>query len=94
MLDPKINKEYVFVRLRDGVIEQARFGRSSDGGALVMREGFASVHEHAPDAWRNGLAELADAGYMECEEAKRAGLIPSDWIPPPEEYVDAIARPI
>jgi hypothetical protein len=85
MNKPKIGKIYIFVRQSGDTLEHTEFIRYEDSAGFAA-DGFHHVHENHPEAWRNALNELASLGFMEINEARAAGRIPSDWEPTPETY--------
>lgn len=80
---PRVGKTYYFVRKNGEGFEHTEFIRNADGSVGFFADGFHHVHEGHPDAWQGALDQLASAGFLEMEEAKSAGLLPSEWLPTP-----------
>jgi hypothetical protein len=78
---PKVDRQYILVRLVDGRIEQAEFTRFSDDSVSIIAEGDETAIEFSPGAWELAWADLEARGFVELREAKAAGLVPLDWKP-------------
>jgi hypothetical protein len=89
---PRIGKTYIFVRLKNGRLEHTEFCRHADGSAGFVADRNYHVHENHPDAWRGALAELARLGFIEMQEAKASGIVPTDWEPSEESSTLSACR--
>lgn len=86
MKKPKPGKRYFLVRIRGEQIEAGWFERFDDGSATARTGGFVVWADCDPRAWKKLWDRLASEGFQEVSEAKRAGVIPTDW-QLPSEYV-------
>jgi len=94
MKTPAIGTNNVMVRVVGTVIQHAQFLRGEDGSALVVRDGFASIHEHGRDAWREAFAELVESGFVHLDDAVQSGLVPPGWAPEHAPAGPVVALPI
>ncbi len=67
MRKPKREKEYVFVRTREGETETALFTRHEDGSGSFVLQGQVYGFDCSPHAWEIALAELGRLGFQPAE---------------------------
>lgn len=79
------DRPHVFVRVREGRIEQAEFTRFSDGSVFYQTGEHTVIQESwSPRGWRGALSALRDLGFIELKEAQSRRMLPADWQPSKE----------
>ncbi len=82
MDNPDIDREYCFVRLRDGNTEWATFTRFADGSAYVVDANYERIFEERDGAWEIALNWLRSEEFVPQHEAIQRSMIPASWTPP------------
>lgn len=82
MDDYDFDREYFFLRLRQGSTDWAKFTRFEDGSAYVINADFELGFEQCDDAWQLALNWLEAEGFVTRDEAVRRSMIPAIWEPP------------
>ena len=77
MRKPKVDRKYILVRVTGDRVEQAEYTRFADDSVYIEAEGYSTTIEFAAGEWEPAWADLAARGFVELEEARAAGLVPS-----------------
>ena len=81
MQKPNEGTRYILVRVSGDRIEQAEYTRYADDSVYIVAEGYESVIEFDPGAWKAAWAALKARGFVEVVEAQASGLLPAGWVP-------------
>lgn len=82
--EESLGKAYTFVRRRGEGFEHTEYVRHEDGSSGFLADGYYTIFECHPEAWRHALDRLAEIGFVEIREARQRGIISPDWEPTPE----------
>jgi len=98
-VEPEVNRDYPLVRAVGSDLALALFRRYADGSAgcnanevycraagmdpMFFASGAVIGADGSETAWKGLWDKLRAFGFVEWSEARRAGLVPADWEPPP-----------
>jgi len=86
----EIDRIYMFERIRNGRIEEARLIVFEDGSARIIGALDCSF-DNGPEAWESAIRKLKEEGFEFKEEGRRCAM--EDFPPQPgENPLDALKR--
>ena len=89
---PKNGKPIWFVRTINERFELAQFVKYDDGsGSIFTKDREVEWECCGPDMWRDYWAALHEDGYIELQDAKAAGVVAQDFLPPTSFGLQLIA---